>query len=84
MGYLRDPDDREVGWTIDLRNISEGYQTMHLNFDGKIIRNQKANGPYSLRNVTLSSGSSYTGLKLCDYIQKAYTTSEYSYSDFGV
>ena len=84
MAYLYDIKNKEVIWAIDHGNLSNGYHTMRLNFDGKSIKNHGISGPYHLENVTLFSGSSYTGLHICDYLRRAYATSAYNYSDFGI
>ena len=82
MGSLYDLMNREVVWSIDHRNLSTGYHIMHLNFDGKTIEKHGVNGPYCLKDITLSSGSSDTGLSICDCISGAYITSAYNYTDF--
>lgn len=82
MGYLFDSNDREVAWAIDHKVLSSGNNTMHLNFDGKSINDHRVNGPYYLGNMTLFLGSSPTIIQICDYLQKAYNTSDYSYSEF--
>ncbi|MCX6674249.1 MAG: hypothetical protein NTY37_10780 [Methanothrix sp.] len=82
MGYIYDLKNREVIWAMDHGNLSKGYHTMHLNFDGRSIKKHGMNGSYYLENVTLISGSSYTGLDICDYLRRAYNTSVFNYSDF--
>ncbi len=83
MAYLYDPNNKEVIWAIDHEILLDGYHAMRLDFDGKSIKNHGVNGPYHLENVTLFSGSSYTGLNICDYLRRAYVTSAYNCSDFG-
>ncbi|MGA9100057.1 MAG: hypothetical protein WB392_14120 [Methanotrichaceae archaeon] len=83
MGDLYDSNNEEVAWAIDHKVLSRGNNTMHLNFDGKSINNHRVNGPYYLGNITLFSGSSPTGIRICDFLQRAYNTSAYNYSEFG-
>jgi hypothetical protein len=82
MGYLYDLLNNEIVWSIDHRNLSTGNQTMQLDFDGKEIRMNGADGPYHLQDLRLVYGSSYTGLLVCDKLQRAYNTSAYNSSNF--
>jgi hypothetical protein len=81
-GYLYDSNDREVAWSIDHEYLSSGYRTMHLNFDGKSINKHGVNGPYYLKELTLSAGSSETYWTTEDAVPKTHTTSAYNFSDF--
>ncbi len=82
MGFLFDLQDEELVWSIDHARLEVGDQTMLLDFDGKTIQRSGTDGPYRLRQVVLSSGSSQAGQKICDYAPGAYTTSPYSSSEF--
>jgi hypothetical protein len=82
MGYLYDSLDNEIVWSIDHRNLSAGNQTMQLDFDGKEIRKNGVDGPYYIHDLTLVNGSSYTGLIVCERLQRACNTSAYNSSDF--
>ncbi|MGC9515683.1 hypothetical protein, partial [Methanocrinis sp.] len=82
MGFLFDPQDGELVWSIDHARLEVGDQTMLLDFDGKTIQKSGTDGPYRLRQVVLSSGSSQAGQKICDYAPEAYTTSPYGSSEF--
>lgn len=82
MGSLYDLNYREVVWSIDHANLSVGSHIMQLRFDGKSIEERRANGPYLLRNLILSSGSSYSNISLLQSIDLAYKTSSYNYTDF--
>jgi len=81
-GYLYDSNGQEAVWAMDHRTLSTGHHTMHLDFDGKTIEKHNENGPYRLKNLMLSSGSSDVGLELCDYSLESYNTSQYSCADF--
>lgn len=65
-GELYDQNDTQVGWAIDHRNLSEGLQTMHLDFDNKNLESK--NGSFKIKNLTLSSGSSDTYLVPLDWV----------------
>jgi hypothetical protein len=82
MGYLYDRNNKEVAWAIDHKNLTSGFHNMRLDFDGKAIRSQGTNGPYQLRNVSLSSGNYDTGIGLVEQLPVAYNTSFYNASDF--
>ncbi len=82
MGYLYDSNNNEIDWAIDHEVLAHGNHTLHLSFDGKSINNHRVSGPYNLGNVTLFSGSSPTQLQICDFLQRAYNTSDYNYSEF--
>lgn len=81
MGDLCDSSNETI-WSIDHSNLSKGYHLMHLFFDGKSINKKKLNGRFRITDLTLMPGSSDTRLSVCDYIQNAYVTSAYNYSDF--
>jgi hypothetical protein len=80
-GYLCDSSNETI-WSIDHNNLSKGYHLMHLIFDGKSINKMKSNGRFRITDLTLMPGSSDTTLSVCDYIQNAYVTSAYNFSDF--
>ncbi|MFB3763707.1 MAG: hypothetical protein ACE14P_00510 [Methanotrichaceae archaeon] len=82
MGYLNDSEDNEIAWTIDHGMLSSGNHSMHLSFDGNSINSHRIGGPYHLRSLTLFSGSSPTELRICDFLEEAYATSAYNYSEF--
>jgi len=81
MGELCDSSNETI-WSIDHNNFSKGYHLMHLFFDGKSINKMKLNGQFRITDLTLMPGSSDTTLSVCDYIQNAYVTSAYNFSDF--
>lgn len=81
-GYLYDRNNREIVWSADHRNFSDGMQTMQLAFDGKTLEKMKLNGPYRLGNVTLTWGTASDGLMPCAMIDDAYQTGPYNSSDF--
>jgi hypothetical protein len=83
-GFLYDPFRREMAWSMDHRNLSAGYNTMNLQFDGKAIGKHGINGRYLLSNLTLLSGSSINSrLNICQALRDAYLTSPYNATDFG-
>lgn len=81
-GYLYDQNNREIVWSADHRNFTDGYHTMQLAFDGKTIEKKKHNGPYRLGNVTFTWGSASKGLIPCEIIDNVYITGQYNSSDF--
>lgn len=56
-GYLYDRGGREVVWSADHRNFTDGKQSMQLAFDGKSIEKKRLNGPFRLGNLTFTWGS---------------------------
>lgn len=82
IGYLNGIRNKEIGWSIDHRNLSIGDQTMYLYFDGRRIRTYGLDGPYFLNNISLIYGSSDTGLTICDYVYAARNTSGYNHLNF--
>jgi hypothetical protein len=80
---LYDREDREVVWSVDHRNLSAGEQKMELEFDGKTIEKSGLDGPYRLKDVTLTRGSASTGLEICQYVPWAYTTGVYDSGEFA-
>lgn len=80
--YLYDREDREVAWSIDHQSLTEGRNEMRLVFDGKEIERSGLDGPYRLKNLTLTRGSSSTRLEICHHLPWVYTTSVYDSSEF--
>lgn len=70
-GSLYDINNKEVGWSIDHENLSIGSHIMHLNFDIKTIE-LGPNESLHLSNLKLTSGSSDSGLDLCDILPRLY------------
>jgi len=83
MGFLYTLGDVEVVWSIDHRRFEVGNQTMILEFDGKTIETSGMDGPYRLKKVVLSSGSSPAGQQICDHLPEAYQTGAYNSSEFA-
>lgn len=82
MGVLYDSNGQDVAWAVNKRNLSVGYNSVQLNFDGSTIGKRGADGNYRLKDLLLSTGSSDSGFNKCDYILDAYTTSTYDSSQF--
>jgi hypothetical protein len=82
MGSLFDSHNKEIAWAIDHKNLSSGFNRMHLDFDGKAIQSHCVNGPYQLRNAKLTSGNSDIGIGLVEYVPLAFNTSFYDASEF--
>lgn len=82
MGFLYTLHDEEVVWSIDHGMFDPGRHSMLLEFDGGTIEKSGKDGPYILKKVVLSSGSSPSGQKICDYATTAYRTSHYESSEF--
>jgi len=70
-GSLYNTNNKEVGWSIDHENLSIGSHIMHLNFDIKTIE-LGSNESLHLSNLKLTSGSSDSGLALCDFLPRLY------------
>jgi hypothetical protein len=81
-GYLYDKDNREIVWSADHRNFTDGNHIMQLAFDGKSIEKRKLNGPYRLGNVTFTWGSASKGQIPCAMIDNVYKTGPYNATDF--
>jgi hypothetical protein len=78
-GTLHGQKGEEIAWSIDQRQLSEGYQQMQLDFDGKAIGRHGASGPYQLRDLLLASNN----WSMSDLVSKAYNTSSYNASQFA-
>ncbi|WP_348303892.1 hypothetical protein [Methanothrix sp.] len=83
-GYLYDSRNREVGWAIDHKMLSPGYNRMRLEFAGKDIQQHGSSGNFTLRNLSLFYGNSDTGMVIADQLQSDFTTSAYNFSQFAV
>lgn len=77
---LMDKDEDEIVWAATTSWLSPGQpQIMQLNFNGKSINKNGANGPYYLRDVYVYNIADVTQ---SDYVYDAYTTGFYNYTDF--
>jgi len=78
-GYLFAQDDKEIAWAIDHDFLEPGLRTMHLIFDGRLIEESRADGPYTLGKLFL------TGINLTvkDVAESACRTGSYSFQDFA-
>lgn len=81
-GYLYDPNNKEVVWSVDHRNFTYGDHIMQLAFDGKTIQKLGLNGPYRLGNLSFTWGSASMGLIPCARVDDANETAFYNASDF--
>ncbi|RZB28943.1 MAG: hypothetical protein AEth_01547 [Candidatus Argoarchaeum ethanivorans] len=78
-GYLYDITGYQIDYESNTTYLSTGSQTVQLNFEGIKIRQNGVNGPYNLKYLYLYNSS--TGVQF-DYIEDAYITSYYNYTDF--
>jgi hypothetical protein len=76
--YLYDLNGSEVAWSIDNGDFEVGNQTMHLKFDGALIRKHGVDGPYRLERLVLA-GQKWAIMESESY---AKNTSAYRCSDF--
>jgi hypothetical protein len=79
--YLYD-NNTEVAWSIEHENLSLGDQTMHLDFDGDLIRRSIGKRIYTLKDIVLFAGSSDTYMLHCDSIKNAYNMTQYTPDEF--
>ena len=77
-GYLYDLNGSEVAWSIDNGYFEAGNQTMHLKFDGALIKKHGVDGPYRLERLILT-GQDWAIMETQMY---ANNTSAYKSSDF--
>jgi parallel beta-helix repeat protein len=76
IGYLYDSKGTDITSTAESAYFDVGRQLVILNFDGLSINWNRADGPYHLRYLSLKGNDQF------DFIQDAYITSAYSYTDF--
>ena len=81
-GVLFDKNNQEIVWSIDHEKLVPGPQKMKLDFDGKALRIHGVDGPYKLKNVILSMGTSESNIYVLNRSSDAYQTSYYSFNDF--
>lgn len=82
MGSLCDANGTQLVWSLDYGNFSPGTHTMHMDFDGKSLWMRKVNGPYFLKDLSLSRGNSEENLSTEDDAMEDYVTGLYNYSQF--
>lgn len=79
-GALYDANNNEIGWaSVTSRSLAAGNNTVPLEFNGEDINCHVANGPYTLRNVTVyntqDSSIRAFSAQLC-------STDSYTYTQF--
>ena len=67
-----------LGASTAVTLATTGVHTVTLSFDGTAIRQYRADGPYSLRYLTVSDAVR----ERVDFLTHAYTTTAYSYTAF--
>jgi hypothetical protein len=77
-GLLRDPNESIVVSTSNDTYLDVGIQTLLLNFDGGKIHRHGVNASFNLSHLALYDEQK----NLLEYLDFAYTTSAYNYSDF--
>lgn len=78
-GSLLDQDGDEVVWSMDRTYLTEGNNSMQLDFDGKTLWKYGYNGSYSLGNVILSGANwSYKDMDTA----RSYATHPYNFTQF--
>ncbi|RJS69747.1 hypothetical protein CW696_06730, partial [ANME-2 cluster archaeon] len=77
-GALYDRYGGHIGWAYNSTYLNTGNQTVQLDFDGIAIRQNEVNGTYDLRYLYLYDDDR----NQLDYINNAYTTTHYNYTEF--
>jgi len=80
-GALYDAAGNLIGWAQTTQSLSSGFNTMTLEFDGEDINCHLANGPYTLRNVTVYNTSD-TSIRA--FQSQLCSTAAYTYTQFDV
>ncbi len=75
-GWLYDSSGKAIEIATNYTHLDSGTQPVTLNFNGFSIYQNQINGPYYLKHLSLRS-SDYL-----DFIEDAYTTSVYKFTDF--
>lgn len=78
FGWLRDASDGSIAGASTSGSLSAGSQQVNLDFDGRLVRQSRKNGPYRLRvlNVQDAAGT------LVNFVGQPYTTTAYTYGQF--
>jgi hypothetical protein len=80
-GWLVDENDALIAWaTGDAQVLNEGVHTLSLAFDGRIIHERGADGPYKL--IALKALRGATGYDVLNNVDAAYKTPAYSHDEF--
>jgi len=78
---LVDINEEEIVWAENIAELeADQPEIIQLNFNGEAIYSHGVDGPYYLRDVYIYHTADPT---LPDYVYEAYTTSAYSYWQFG-
>ena len=83
IGTLSTLYDENIAWSNDHGNLSQGYNTMHLMYDGRSIRKCGLNGSYRLAGIYLLNGSSDTDMDIIDFVPNIYISQFYNFTDFA-
>ena len=79
VGWLTNDTGTGLAWAYATANLSPGTQQVPLDFDGKLLRQQGANGPYTLKHIELRTGDDGD---VVDFADDAYTTAAYASTSF--
>ena len=79
VGWLQSGSGANLAWAYASANLSAGAQQVQLDFDGKLLRLQGANGPYKLAHIELRTGDDGD---VVDFADNAYTTAAYAVTSF--
>jgi hypothetical protein len=80
-GWLEDGDDSLVSWaSSDPVSLDVGTHDLSLAFSGPVIHAHNVDGPFTLTSLKLIRGDAY---EVIDEVDVAYTTSAYTYDQFG-
>ena len=76
-GWLFDENGQQIETAAVSGPLSEGAQTVTLNFNGLSINRHQVNGPYHLKYLSIKGEKG-----IIDFMEEAYTTSAYKYTVF--
>lgn len=78
-GALYSASGNEIGWASTTKTLAAGNNTVTLQFNGEDINCRLANGPYTLRNVTVYNTSD-TNIRA--FTPQLCSTGSYTYGQF--
>lgn len=80
VGWLQSSGGADLAWAYATANLSPGPQQVQLDFDGKLLRLQGADGPYKLAIIEIRTGEDGD---VVDVAHDAYTTAAYAAASFA-
>jgi len=80
VGWLQSDSGVDIGWARYYGALAVGTELIELDFDGEIIQQKQADGPYTLKRIEIRIDDDHGDV--IDFAEDVHTTEFYSASSF--